>query len=763
VLPLPRRWSVSSGRGPQGGILRLHPSAMDDVPVRTAARELGLWVREDPELGMHCARIGKGGLPVAPDECEGYALAITSRHAAVSAPDRRGLVWGLGTLAQLADAGWPCCEIRDWPAFPVRYHHDDVSRKQISTPADFRRIIRHLARFKFSHYTLYLEDMLLLEDVPQMGEGRGGLTPDEVRAIVAEGAARQIEVFPTISLAGHQENLLMLPRYAPLAARTWQSPSSFDPAKRGVREHLARVIGAACALFPSRFFHMGFDELIGLDADGFVSHANWCAGQLVEQGKTPLLWADMIHNHFGCDLFARLHPAIIPVAWDYEAKGGRGRKALADLLRHRPQAWVLGGYNNWTSFVHAPLAELDRQWAGWAAADGTPSRIAGFGAAQWGDLGYENHRDFCWALFAAFAERAWSGADGNPKTVEERFQRNFYGHPMPELTALRRLLESGVSFPLRRAWQLHRLPAPGWIREARGGRLPVPAMLAADLRTLSRGRRLLAQCRRNAVGEAGHLEHFAVALDRLESVVLRARAAIRMTDANRKAACLSLKKSRASYRRAWFAHNRAENIECSLAVFDSQMESWRREKEPRVPDGFHPLDLSAAWNACVPDVAGVPIGLRVIDGVPFRFAGKSHTHIDLEPGKRLVIGLPGVPLADLHIVATSPRDGEDPLPAMRLRLTARERVLYEEDLLSIRHLCDWWAPLGDHIWAGGGFRHVDPQRVRHVLSPNPPYGLTAIHRFPWPGAPQAEHIELEAVGSRPIQIFAITAAEARRW
>ncbi len=763
VLPLPRCWSLLPGRGPGKRFLRLHPSAMTDLAVRTAIRDSGFRAKTDPAVNEHTAFCGTGDSPAPPLQDEGYALAIGPHHIVVSGRDRRGLVWGLGTLAQLVDAGLPCCTIEDWPAFPVRYHHDDVSRKQVSTLADFRRIIGWLARFKFSHYTLYLEDMLVLDGVPQMGEGRGGLTPDDIRAIVAEGEALQVEVFPTISLAGHQENLLKLPRYRPLGARTWQPPSSFDSANPLVREHLAKVIDAVCPLFPSRFFHMGFDELQGFDAEGFVAHANWCAARLVEKGKTPLIWADMLYNHFGCDLLGRLHPEIVPVAWDYDAAPGPGRKAFRDLLKYRPHAWALAGYNNWGSFVHAPSDEIQEQWNGWLAELGA-SGPAGFGASQWGDDGYENHRDFCWHLFAAFAEKAWSGSDGDAATVESRFQEIFYGHAVPELSRLRRLLESGLSFDGSKAWKLHRLPAAGWVREARAGNLPSLRTIASDLRKIAGGRKLLDSCRMRAVRSRGHLDHYGVALDRMESVALRMCAALRNTEADRAAAVLSLKNSRASYRRAWLANNRPENIEVSLAVFDAQIESWRQlgARTLSVPKKFHPLDLSRAWNACLPGIAGIPLGLSVIDGVPLKFADAGHTNIDLAPGKTLCLPLPSIPLADIHLVASCARDNDEPRPVLLVRLTAKGRLLYEEELLSIRHLCDWWAPLGEHMWSGGGFRYVDPLRVRYVMCPNPPYGLTAVHRFPWPGAPQPDRMELVAIGSRSVQIFAVTLVEARR-
>ena len=62
-----------------------------------------------------------------------------------------------------------------------------------------------------------------------------------------------------------------------------------------------------------------------------------------------------------------------------------------------------------------------------------------FGVSQWGDNGYENHRDIAWPLIAAAAEHGWSGTASESATVEARFQTVFHGHPLPELTQLREI------------------------------------------------------------------------------------------------------------------------------------------------------------------------------------------------------------------------------------------------------------------------------------------------------------------------------------
>jgi hypothetical protein len=764
LLPLPRCLHREDGFLRQRpAALRIDPASQGLPALRSWCGELGLRPDPDPELGLHTAGCGTVPACVPPPRPGGYALRIAADGLAIRGHDARGLVWGLATLAQILAQRPrpPSLAIEDWPEYAIRYHHDDVSRRQVSTAADFRRIIRHLAAFKISHYTLYLEDMVLIDGLPGLGEGRGAFTPAALRALVAEGERWGIEVFPTLSLAGHQENLLRLPRYRGLGARTWQPPSSFDPRNPAVREHLSRVLDAVCPLFPSPWFHMGFDEVIGLESGDFAAHLDWCAGELARRGRTPLFWADMLYNHFGCELLERLHPAAVPVPWEYGPEGGRARSALPELLRRRGGAWILGGYGNWGTFLHAPLAEAQRQWRSWRRiAD--PGQVAAFGAAQWGDDGCENHRDLGWPLFAAFAEQAWSGDNGDEGTVETRFHTVFHRHPLPDLIRLRRLLEDGLAIPPGRAWRLHRLPAPGWVRAARAGRLPDPPLLDADARLLVRAGRLLARCRAQARRERRQLDHYGVAIDRLRAVNRRARAASR--PAAIPAALDALAEARRSFRSAWLAHNRPEGLEVALAVFDRQEGSWRGLGRP-VPApacGWQALDLGRAWNACSQEVGGLPIGRAELAGTPFLFAGADRTHAEIAPGRTLGLHLPPVPLRDLHLLATQPRAGEAPRAGARLRLLRRGRVVYEEELLAIRHLCDWWAPLGEHLWAGGGLAHADPLRVRYALCPNPPYGITCISRFPWPAAPVVDRLELTCLAARPLQVFALTLEVAAR-
>ncbi|MCX7936022.1 MAG: beta-N-acetylhexosaminidase, partial [Planctomycetota bacterium] len=281
----------------------------------------------DKALPAFSIRIGspRCDAPEAPAKPEGYTL-ITEPHGIwLRGYDRDGLFWGLITLQQLFNQrrSAPCAVIKDWPAFPFRMHHDDISRKQISTADDFCRIIQILSYFKIRYYTLYIEDMLHLPSHPDIGRGRGKLMPGEIRKILAAAQRHNIIVFPTYSLIGHQENLLALPRYRRYAREVFQGPSSYDVAKPIFRPFLRQVIRDVCAAFPDApYFHAGFDEVIGLSKDEVIAHANWCCEEISRYGKTMLMWVDMFKNHFGLEALQALDRRIILVEWNYHGRQG---------------------------------------------------------------------------------------------------------------------------------------------------------------------------------------------------------------------------------------------------------------------------------------------------------------------------------------------------------------------------------------------------------------------------------------------------------
>ena len=665
----------------------------------------------------------------------------------------------------------PACRIDDWPEIPLRGHHDDVSRKQISKARDFCELIRELGRYKFNLYTPYIEDVLHLASFPDIGEGRGKLLPDEVRRMVREAQRSNVLLMPTYTLGGHYENILALPRYRHLAREVFQLPSSLDPAKPAVREFLAKVIADVCELFPCPYFHMGFDEMIGLTPDLFIEHANWCAEQLVARGKTPVMWVDMIYNHYGYDAIARLHPSIVAVNWSYGNVGPEGVRHHAELHAQGRELWGLAGYRHTCDFLPDSEGAKDH-FEGWmrtVAQHPTPC----LASSIWGDNGYENSRHLPWNLYAAFGEATWSGSIER-ESFERRFQTLFYGRPLAKLERIVRELPRAMSLSPRAIWAAHRRKPEALVRMAAAD-AGLAEGLDADERLVREALADVAEAKEQATRQADQLDHFTVALQRTLSMIHRLQFACRyvagMDDKTVRTRVRELVKelgqARRAYRKVWLRHNKPENIEVSLDVFDRVAEDFRSFARPeRIPSAarkrFRTLPLP--WDTDFLDIGCVPIGETTVNHVPFLFADRTRTHLLLKGlGSELRLRLdPPMPVRDLHLVCALHKPGDEPQPAVRVEWLLDGRAVFSEDLLSIRHLCDWWAILGEHMWAGGGFQYVDPLRVRLALLPDQHYGLTHLSNFGSCGAPLAEEIRLTMLIDGELRLFAATAETAVR-
>ncbi len=771
LLPVPQRVEETGGiLDVEGRYWRVSADCAADPALRCKlGEELAVSYGRSLFLPDHTAVAGEPPVRDAgpPAREQAYLLRIGPDGLWLRGHDVEGLYWGLVTLEHLLGDGpeLPCAEITDWPAFPLRGHHDDISRKQVSRLADFLRIIRRLSRYKVNLYTPYMEDMLYLKSHPDIGEGRGRLTPDEVAAIHREAVRHKVLVMPTYSLIGHQENLLSNPDYAHLGREVFQPMSSLDTAKPEVREFLEEVIRDVCELFPGPYFHAGFDETQGIDAEEFLRHANWCARQLKECGKMMPMWVDMIYNHFGYEMLDELEDNIIAVNWAYGCTEEVPHHS--ELAAHGRPLWGLAGYNNGCAFVpdfqHA-RSNIDC-WRRAGLETGTTALMA----SQWGDNGYENHRDMCWNLFAYLGEAAWSGERARREDFERRFQLSFYGTELPGLTGIIEELPGELSLEPGEFWRHFRRNAFAMRRWAEDNP-DAGQRLREDERLLSEAMETLAEARDRAIEREDHLEHFRVALLRSLSVVHRMQFALRQRDGLEAEelqrgvmeVCAELEKVREAYEADWLRTNKRPNIEVSLAVYDEVLESYtalleavRGEEGPR--DGHYVLDLSEHYNRNFLPVAGLPIGEWTVNDVPFLFADEENTHAGFTASDGPVeLQFPAQKVADLHLIVSAHKGEDEPQPALAVELLRDDEVVFAEELLSIRQLCDWWAPLGEHIWAGGGMDHVDPERVRYALKPGHMYGLTETWNFDIPEGLEADALRIRALREEEIRLFAVT-------
>ncbi len=273
LLPLPAQFSWGSGTWTPSPRAR---ALLADPATTTATDDIRL-------------AIASGGQP------ESYHLEVTSGGAAISAPDSAGLFYALQTLRQLVEAGPTvrAITVNDAPRFPYRGLHLDVARHFM--PVDFvKRYIDLLSRHKLNTFHWHLTDdqgwrieitkyprltdiggcrretMVARNFTPYVGDNTphcGFYTQAQIRDVVAYARQRHVTVIPEIEMPGHAKAALAAyPELGctpgPFQVRTtWGVDEDvFCPSERTFA-FIDDVLAEVVALFPSRYIHIGGDEV----------------------------------------------------------------------------------------------------------------------------------------------------------------------------------------------------------------------------------------------------------------------------------------------------------------------------------------------------------------------------------------------------------------------------------------------------------------------------------------------------------------------
>lgn len=226
---------------------------------------------------------------------ESYRLDVDSKGARIVGADSAGLFYALQTLRQLVEAGSAvrAIHIEDAPRFPYRGMHLDVARH--FEPIDVvKRYIDLMSRFKLNAFHWHLTDdqgwrieikkypllttvggcrketMVAKNFNPYVGDGTphcGFYTQDQIRDVVAYAHSRHVNVIPEIEMPGHAKAALAAyPQLActpgPFDVRTtWGVEDDIFCPKEETFQFIDGVLTEVAALFPSRYIHIGGDEV----------------------------------------------------------------------------------------------------------------------------------------------------------------------------------------------------------------------------------------------------------------------------------------------------------------------------------------------------------------------------------------------------------------------------------------------------------------------------------------------------------------------
>lgn len=552
-------------------------------------------------------------------KAEGYILVIDRNGAAILGESERGRYYGMMTLLQLLKKEkkvvlLPTMTIRDWPLMAFRGISDDLSRGQVSTTENFKKIIRYLSRHKLNVYSPYIEDIFVFSNHPRIGKGRGALSPAEVRELDAYAKRHHVELIPIFETLGHWENILLLPEYASYAE--FPGAHTVNVTDERVYALLDEMIGEIASAFSSPYFNMAADESwdVGLGASKEVvaksdlatvhaDHYRRLFDILKKHGKKPLMYGDIILNH--PSILEKIPRDVIIVDWQYWA--GREYPSAATFRSAgfpfivSPAIWnFTGPFPNYLNTVINV-----RNFAG----EGYRNNALGLLTSNWNDYGGEAFRELNYYGFAWTAECAWQPLRADQVRFEDIFFSSFFGdEEAGRLVRAAYHLLSNVYTHLEwhEIWRHPMLPIRGsilnnlWRFQAMEASMPVVQNLIARAKTSARE----------------NVDHFAFLgfVTRLNAwfpTKVRAHEAIRAHQAdstrpfseradNIRAICTEviagLESLKKEFAELWLATNRKENLHLLLARYDRQISYWQEVMDdpmmgdPSIPSAwlYHP-------------------------------------------------------------------------------------------------------------------------------------------------------------------------------
>ena len=264
------------------------PQVIIPVPAEVSTGQGTYKYRTNPKIRM--VELQEDAMPA-----ESYRISIHKRKGVtITFSDDAGRDYALQTLDQMTAEGTvhelQCCEIYDYPRFPYRGLHVDVSRHFRSV--DFlKKQIDAMAMFKMNRMHIHLTDAagwrLQIDAYPRLTqfaawrpqhtwkewwagdrhyaeEGSNGAyggyyTKGEIRDLVSYARARHIEIIPEIEMPSHSEEVLAAYPELGCSGEAYKD-SDFCVGNEEVFNFLETVLDEVMEVFPSEYIHIGGDE-----------------------------------------------------------------------------------------------------------------------------------------------------------------------------------------------------------------------------------------------------------------------------------------------------------------------------------------------------------------------------------------------------------------------------------------------------------------------------------------------------------------------
>ncbi|HDJ89382.1 MAG TPA: beta-N-acetylhexosaminidase, partial [Thermoprotei archaeon] len=312
----------------------------------------------------------------------------------------------------------------------------DIARGGVPKVDTFKEILRLLFLLKYNFFAIYFEDLYPWKSYPSIGLKRGKLTLDEWNEILEYGGKLGIDVFPSLELAGHMENILTLPEFRKYSE--WHRPREgcLDVSDEEARKFAYTLLKEALDTSPSKYIHIGGDETWAMGRgksldktltykgpDLYLMHHKNMINMVKERNKKPILWGDMLTGMYlrrkEGELWSklvedRIWSEVIIANWDYSPSPKEYFVRKIRLFSDRGYVQIAcPGYSNWNKYYPDFDTALKNISNFLGAA--REEKIFGFMATAWGDDGEECLFSHLYPLILATMEIA----EGNGRWEEK--------------------------------------------------------------------------------------------------------------------------------------------------------------------------------------------------------------------------------------------------------------------------------------------------------------------------------------------------------
>jgi hexosaminidase len=313
-----------------------------------------------------------------PQSREAYTIKIDRNGIVIQGNSSAAAYYAIQTLRQMPEGSgeesyFPEAEINDYPVLPYRGLLVAFGEGAIYNEQFARDIIDELARFKSNQFMFYSESSIELDSFPLLGY-KSKVSKETIRRLIKYARERHVDIIPFQALYGHLHDIFRIEKYSSLS--TVPYGFEFDPTNPQARDMVRKMVNEISDLFPSPFFHIGFDEtwftrrLSRMQADGvaplkdgkvidanqyFLQQLNFVAGLLREKGKTGMAWLDIFINESLMDQFKNVPKDFYYPAWYYNTDTIQMNKWIDIMNKNNLKYFVQPSIDNWNDFYSTQM------------------------------------------------------------------------------------------------------------------------------------------------------------------------------------------------------------------------------------------------------------------------------------------------------------------------------------------------------------------------------------------------------------------------